>query len=328
MKRRDFMKLMAGTAGAAVAVSLVAGAGSALAECVEGALDYSAADYGRMRKFMPLKQARIAYIDEGAGPAALFLHGFPLSNYQWRGAIARLKAYRRCLAPDSMGLGFTEVAEGQGVAPADQVEMLAAFLDTLGVDSVDLVANDSGGAVAQLFVLKYPARVRTLLLTNCDVEPDSPPPALVPVIELARKGTFPDEWLVPWNADHNLARSSEGLAGLCYSKTGHPTDDALDLYLAPLVSSAARKALTNAYTLGLDPNPLAGIEADLRALDTPMRVVWGAADDIFSRDSPGYLDRVFKNSKGVREVPGAKLFFPEEYPDLIADEAKMLWGIA
>ena len=36
-------------------------------------------------------------------------------------------------------------------------------------------ASDSGGAVAQLFMAANPARVRTLLLANCDAEPDSPP---------------------------------------------------------------------------------------------------------------------------------------------------------
>jgi haloalkane dehalogenase len=50
---------------------------------------------------------RIAHIDRGTGPAALFLHGFPLSSFQWRGAIDRLKHVRRCLAPDFMGLGHT-----------------------------------------------------------------------------------------------------------------------------------------------------------------------------------------------------------------------------
>ncbi|WP_262691094.1 alpha/beta fold hydrolase [Kordiimonas aestuarii] len=319
MKRRQFIALSGSTLG------VMAVAGMFTPGVATQAGETTAAAWARKRKYLPLDVGQVAYIDEGGGPVALFLHGFPLSSYQWRGAIARLSGRRRCLAPDSLGLGFTEVAEGQGVAPADQVQMLAAFLDRLGVESVDLVANDSGGAVAQLFMVKYPTRVRTVLLTNCDVEPDSPPPALEPVIELARKGTFPDEWLVPWYENLELARSPEGLAGLCYSKPGHPSNDALELYLGPLVSSARRKALTNAYTLGLTPNPLAGIEQHLRRLDMPVRIVWGSADTIFSSDSPGYLHDILRNSKGVRDVPGAKLFFPEEYPEIIAEEALMLW---
>jgi len=31
------------------------------------------------------------------------------------------------------------------------------------------------------------------------------------------------------------------------------------------------------------------------------------------------------NSRGVRRIAGAKLFFPEEFPDVIAEEARKLW---
>lgn len=78
--------------------------------------------------------------------------------------------------PDLLGIGLTEPKAEQSFAPASQADMLAAFLDRLGIAIVDVVANDSGGAVTQVFVATYPGRVRTLLLTNCDVEPDYPPP--------------------------------------------------------------------------------------------------------------------------------------------------------
>jgi len=54
--------------------------------------------------------------------------------------------------------------------------------------------------------------------------------------------------------------------------------------------------------------------------------VWGTGDTIFSAGSAGYLDRSLGNSQGVRLVPGAKLFFPEEFPDVIAEEARRLWN--
>ena len=204
--------------------------------------------------------------------------------------------------------------------------MLLALLDALSVDSVDVVANDSGGAVAQIFVTRFPERVRTLLLTNCDVEPDSPPPALQPVLALAREGTYPDQWLVPWFKDPTLARSPQGFGGMCFSDPSQPTDAAIAMYFGPLVATPASKALVNAYALGLDPNPLAGIEAALRQCKVPTRIVWGMADDIFAKESPDYLDRLLPNSKGVRRLPKAKLFWPEEYPDVVAEEARRLWG--
>ena len=281
--------------------------------------------FNKERRFLDTPFARIAYVDRGAGDPVLFLHGFPLSSFQWRGAIDRLSGTRRCLAPDMMALGYTEVAPDQSVTPAAQVKVIAAFLDRLNVGQVDLIANDSGGAVAQLFVVAHPERVKTLLLTNCDVETDSPPPALLPIIELARNGTYPDLYLEPWLHHRDLARSATGLGGMCYSNPAHPSDAALDQYLGPLVATPARKALVNRYTLGLTPNPLQGISSQLKKCSIPTRIVWGMSDTIFSTKSPDYLASVLPRLTGIRRLPRAKLFFPEEYPDVIAEEARILW---
>ena len=125
-----------------------------------------------------------------AGDAALFLHGFPLNGFQWRGAIERLVG-----ASPLRGAGLSrprlyEPAEGQSVAPDAQVAMLVALLDELSIPAADVVASDSGGAIAQLLVARHPERVRTLLLANCDAEIDCPPPALLPVIEMSRERTL------------------------------------------------------------------------------------------------------------------------------------------
>jgi haloalkane dehalogenase len=323
MKRRD---LLTASIGAMMAGAIGVGAfGQPISAGSPSEDDLASRRYDRERRFAETAFGRIAHIDRGTGPAALFLHGFPLSSFQWRGAIDRLSSYRRCLAPDLMGLGYTVVAPGQAITPAAQGDMIAAFLDRLEIRQVDLIANDSGGAIAQLFVTKHPLRVRTLLLTNCDVETDSPPPAVLPIIEAARAGLYPDLWLEPWLRHKDVARSPTGLGGMCYTDPAHPTDAALDQYLGPLVGSAERKALVNRYTLGLTPNPLQGIESLLRRCTVPTRMVWGMGDTIFSPQNPDYLAGILPQSKGIRRIGRAKLFFPEEYPEILAEEARLLW---
>ena len=321
MYRRDFLKMAGGALGAGVLMNAGASAPAAAAPM-------DAAAFHAARRYAQTRFGRIAYVERGSGAAALFLHGFPLNSFQWRGALDRLAPYRRCIAPDFMALGYTEVAEGQSVSPDAQVEMLVALLDQLGVTSADVVANDSGGAVAQLLVARHPGRVRSLLLTNCDAETDCPPPALKPVIELSRGGAFGDQWLAPWVADKVLARSPEGIGGMCFADPTQPTDEAIDCYLGPLVSSARRKQLVHAYALALAPNVLQGVAAALKRSRMPVRILWGTADTIFSPASPDYLDRAFGNSHGVLRLAGSKLFWPEERPDVIAAEALRLWGLA
>ena len=284
-------------------------------------------EFHASRRFAELPLGRIAYVERGKGPAALFLHGYPLNSFQWRGALARLAGHRRCIAVDFMGLGYSEIPESQDLSPQSQVDMLAALLHVLSVDSVDLIANDSGGAVAQLFAAKYPERVRTLLLTNCDVHTNSPPPAFQPFMELARAGLLADRLIVPQLADKASARSPEGLGGLAYTEPASLTDELVECYFSPLVSSPLRKSQFNRYAVAFEPNPLPAIEPALKRFGAPVRIVWGMGDTTFFDVSwADWLDRTFRHSRGVRRVERANLFFPEEMPDLIAEELLALWS--
>jgi len=327
MQRRQFLGLAAGTLAAGV---FAGGAPRAARQWVTGtaAKPTDAAAFNAARRFASTRFGEIAYVERGSGQAALFLHGFPLNGYQWRGALDRLSPYRRCVAPDSMGLGYTRPAPGQSVTPVDQVRMLTTLLDQLHIDTVDIVANDSGGAIAQLFMTTHPERVRTVLLTNCDVEPDSPPPAVEPVIEAARRGRFADEWLAPNVADKHFARSPKGLGGATFTYPERMADDTFDMYLGPIIATPQRKALADAYALGLTPNPLAGVAPLLKKSTIPTRMLWGTGDTIFKASDADYLDKTLGNSKGVRRIEGANLFFPEEFPDVVAEEAKRLWGVS
>ena len=315
MKRREFIALT-------VAAAALAQVQHGLALAAAAPLDTAA--WSKARRYAALPFGRIAYVERGTGDAAVFLHGAPLNGYQWRGAIDRLAAHRRCIAPDFMGLGYSEVPEKQSLAADAQTSMLAALLDALKAKQVDIVASDSGGAVAQLFAARHPERVRSMLLANCDVEPDSPPAKVMPVIEMARAGTLADA-TAKWLTDRQLARSTFGAA--VFRDPARFADETIDYYVTPLVSSPLRRAQYHAFHVALAPNPLAGVEAALKRCTAPVRMVWGAADDIFPKSDADYLDRLFPHSQGIRLVPEAKLFFPEEFPDLIAEEARKLWKV-
>src|SRR5215813_12061161 len=135
------------------------------------------ATFHRSRRFAEVASGRIAYVEAGQGPVALFVHGVPLNGYHWRHVISALRDLRRCIAIDLMALGYTEIAPSQPVSFTAQAAMLAQFLDALGIDRIDLIGNDSGGAIAQIFAVHHPHRLRTLTLTNCDTH-DNWPPAL------------------------------------------------------------------------------------------------------------------------------------------------------
>ena len=316
MMRREFLQI----SSAAVAAAAL---GSHTVATAPERID--AAWYARSRQFASLSMSRVAYVEHGHGPAALFIHGYPLNGYQWRGALERLHHHRRCIAPDVMSMGYTETPEGQAITPEAQVEMFAALLDSLHIDAVDIVANDSGGLVAQLFVAKFPHRVRTLLLTNCDVDANNPPPQFAPFVALAKQALLADKFIVPQLNDKNFTRSARGMGGLAYTFPDALSDETIEIYLRPLIATPLRKKQMEEYTIALGDNVLVPIRENLRQWKGRARMVWGMKGTLFPVEWAEWLDRTLPGSTGVRRIENANLFFPEEFPDVIAEEARRLW---
>ena len=282
-------------------------------------------EWRRGTRFAKTRFGSIAYVESGAGAEVLFLHGFPLSSFQWRGAFEYLDIFYRCIAPDFMGLGATRVAPGKDLGAANQARMIVAFLDARRIERVHVVANDSGGAVAQLLAAHHPERIRSLLLTNCDTERQSPPRAMLPVIRLSKQGQYAKQWLAPWLADRDRARAPDQFGGMCYANPANPSDAAIEMYFGPLLATPERRRLVEAHAIAQEPNALAGIAALLKRCAVPTRTVWGMGDTIFDSANADYLDRAFGNSRGVRRLEKSKLFWPEERPAVIAEEADALW---
>jgi haloalkane dehalogenase len=139
-----------------------------------------------------------------------------------------------------MTLGYTETSESQEITPETQAE----FLDVLNIKVVDVVSNDSGGEVAQIFVARHPTRVRTLLLSNRDVDTNSPPPSFAPFWRRRRKPfwrtAFPGYWRI------KPGHAPRGPWIRFYANTEDLTDEVIDYYFTPLLSLSLRKKQLNA----------------------------------------------------------------------------------
>src|SRR4030081_647073 len=131
---------------------------------------------------------RISYASAGSGPVALFVHGVVLNKHLGRHQLAKLSDIRRCIAVDLLAHGDTEITPDQDVSVTANAKMLKEFLDALNIDQVDIIGNDSGGGIAQIFSVLYPARVRSLTLTDCDTHDNWPPEAFKPFLAMAARG--------------------------------------------------------------------------------------------------------------------------------------------
>src|ERR1700722_8608769 len=116
----------------------------------------NASHLGDKSNSVQVASGRIGYLEQGTGPVALFVHGVLLNRYLWRHQLAHLSNIRRCIAVDLLAHGDTEIAPDQDVSVTANANMLKEVLDALQIDQVDLVGNDSGGGIAQIFAALNP----------------------------------------------------------------------------------------------------------------------------------------------------------------------------
>ena len=253
---------------------------------------------------------RIAYAEAGSGPVALFVHGVLLNGHLWRHQLADLSDVRRCIALDLLAHGDTEIAPDQDVSVTANARMLGEVIDVLGIDKVDLVGNDSGGGIAQIFAALNPSRVRSLALTDCDVHDNWPPEAFKPFLAMAAAGGLSGT-LDAMLADKNVYRSAQAL-GPAYEHPNRVTDETIETYLRPLVRTEQRTRDFQRFLAAFDSKHTVAAEAQLRKLNAPTLIAWGTDDVYFDVRWSHWLAKTIPGTRKRIEFEGARIFFPEE----------------
>ena len=266
---------------------------------------------------------RISYMEQGTGPVALFVHGVLLNRYLWRHQLAELSDIRRCIAVDLLAHGDTEIALDQDVSVTANAEMLKQFLDTLDIDQVDLVGNDSGGGIAQIFAALYPGRVRSLTLTDCDTHDNWPPEAFKPFLAMAAGGGLRGT-LDAMLSDKSVYRSAQAL-GPAYEHPEQLSDDSIEQYLSPLVRSGQRTRDLQRFLAAFDNKHTVAVEAQLKTLKAPTLIVWGTDDVYFDVKWSRWLADTIPGTRRRVEFKGARIFFPEERWEEFNKELRAHW---
>ena len=263
------------------------------------------------RRSIATPSGEISYVEKGKGPVALFVHGVLLNGYLWRHQLDALSDVRRCIAVDLMAHGATQIKPEQDVSYDAQARMLLEFLDAREIEQVDLIGNDSGGGIAQVFAANYPERLRSLTLTDCDVHDNWPPKAVEEFLDVVAKGGLGDA-LRKMLSDRDFVRSNQGF-GLWYERAHEVTDETYAAYLQPLVASSQRVRDVERFLGAWDNAQTVRIRKDLAALPVPALIVWGTDDIFFDVKWSHWLAETIPGARRI-EYQGARLLFPEERP--------------
>lgn len=268
------------------------------------------AEYDSHRRMVETESGPVGYVDVGSGRPALFVHGVGTGGLLWRNVIGELMQERRCIAVDLPLHGRTPVRSGQDLSLTGLAKVVEDFCAALDLTGLDLVANDTGGAVAQIVAAHQPQRLATFTLTNCETQGNTPPRAFKMAVLLARAGLF-----APM-ARPRLLRNLPAIRKRMFGKVFEDIDrlplDVVQAYLEPLIGTKDLSKQYQRWIASIHDRDLASIEPALRRLMVPTLMVWGTDDVFFDVRYAYWLRDVIPGATEVVTVDGGRLFFPDE----------------
>lgn len=269
-------------------------------------------DSAEGRAIAEIPQGQIAYRDLGSGEPIVFVHGLLVDGRLWAGVAERLVPSHRCLVVDwPMGSHKTAMNPDADLSPPGMVEVIVAFLDALGLERVNLVGNDSGGAISQMLTATHPERVERLILTNCDTFEKFPPFPFSLMPPIARLPGGMELLAAPFRIGA-VRRATYGLLAK-HEIPPELVDDWLAAIADPGVKRDARKLTAGAHKR----HTLAAAEA-LRGFERPVRFAWASEDRFFRLADAERLAAMVPDAR-IETIADAKTFVSLDQPQRVAE---------
>jgi pimeloyl-ACP methyl ester carboxylesterase len=256
----------------------------------------------------------IAYRELGTGPPLVFIHGVGVNGDLWRGVAPRLAGDHRCVVPDlPFGAHAHPLLPDADLSLPGMARIVADFVEALGLDDVTVVANDTGGAVAQWLVGHHAERIAGLVLTSCDAFEKFPPAPQRYLEVAARSGAL--MWLVGWTVRFKAVQRLPTAYGWT---TRRPIDPAImRSYTTPVRTNPGVRDDLRRLLLAVDTRYTFEAAESLRTFDKPALVLWADGDKLFPREHGRRLAALLPQGR-FELVAESRTFIPEEQPGRLA----------
>ncbi|MFJ8819653.1 alpha/beta fold hydrolase [Amycolatopsis thermoflava] len=213
----------------------------------------------------------IEYRERGSGTPIVFLHGIIANGDVWRNVVPELSQRYRCITPDwPLGSHRLPMRAGTDFTLFGLAELVDDFLAALDLDEVVLVANDTGGAIAQTVATRRPERLGRLVLTPCDAFDNFLPP---PIRHLQLLGRTPAGLFML--AQTLRSRVVQRLPIAFGRLTEHPIPpEIMRSYTEPLRRFAGVRRDFAKLVRGIDAQFTQAAALGLAGFDRPTLIVW------------------------------------------------------
>jgi epoxide hydrolase 4 len=270
-----------------------------------------------------LGSVRLHYVETGAGPLVLLLHGFPEAwfSYRWQ-MLALAGAGYRAVAVDLRGYNLSDKPRGIGSYTLDRLTRdIAQLIRACGAERATVVGHDWGAVVAWVFAMRFPERLEKLAILN------GPHPAWIVHPQRLPPAQWLRSWYVlffqlPWLPERLLR------AGGCWFlrrtlardpvRPGALGAEEIARYVQAWRQPGALTAGLNYYRALLKQSPPRLLRRWLRPIEAPVVVIWGEQDRYLvprlavppPAPPPGWVPRM-----RVERLPNASHWVQNDRPD-------------
>ena len=274
-------------------------------------------DHPPRGRFLEVDGVRLHYLERGAGPPVVLLHGNVVSaeDYVSSGVLERIAERHRVVAIDRPGFGYSDRPHGTLWTPAAQAELLPGAFAQLGLDRPVVVGHSWGTLVALALALDHPETVGGLVLLSGYYKPtvrvDVPlvaPPAVPVLGDVLRHTVSPllGAALLPSNLKAMFAPL--------------PVPDRFRRefpYGFPVRPGQIRAEAQDAVTMVPAVAAMRDRYQDLERL--PVTILAGTEDRIVGVDGHAKWFHAAVPGSELRLIPGAGHMFHHAVPDQVAE---------
>ncbi len=259
----------------------------------------------------------IAYTDEGSGnEVIIFIHGLGSYLPAWRKNIEYLKDHFRCIAVDLPGYGKSSKNIHSGTMEY-YADVVKEMMDKLNINSANIAGHSMGGQIGITMSLKYPDRVKRLILAA---------PAGFEIFHEGQKEWFREVMTVPFVKSTPVQAIRANVVSNFYNMP----DDAEFMITDRIALREAQYFDNYCYTVvqsvyGMVDQPVAHL---LDRITQPTLIVFGENDNLipnpylnagFTEDIANYGHENIKNSK-LKMIPECGHFLQFEKPEIFNRE--------
>lgn len=225
----------------------------------------------------------------------LFVHGVLANFLLWEQVAQQLAEGYRCILPTwPLGAHTQPLRKDADTSPEGMLQIIVGFMDALQLERATLVGNDSGGALCQMMVERYPQRIQRLVLTSCDAY-DIWLPLLFKYLEFSAyiPGML---WLLGQTMRIRVVRRLPFAFGWLAKRMPR---ELFDGAAASLAQSSGVRRDVGKFLRGISPRLTQQAAKSFAGFNAPVLVAWSREDRFFPLAHAERLQRDFPTARLV-----------------------------